>query len=132
MRDAHGSTYSPAASVVNTCYQGQAVHAGVVPSVAMVLALLRQNIVQQVAAEIFGVSQSTVSRCWDTLRKVIEAVLAEFVLTPGRDRRNQVPVLVDGTLGPYPLSRRPGRLKGRDSQVKPEPPIHWPLRLVAR
>jgi hypothetical protein len=68
-------------------------------SVAMVLALLRQNIVQQVAAEVFGVSQSTVSRRWDALREVIEAVLAEFVPTPVQVAGTST-VLVDGTLIP--------------------------------
>jgi len=72
---------------------------GLFRSVAMVLALLRQNIVQQVAAEIFGVSQSTVSRRWDALREVIEAVLAEFVPTPAQVAGTST-VLVDGTLIP--------------------------------
>jgi hypothetical protein len=72
---------------------------GLFRSVAMVLALLRQNIVQQVAAEIFGVSQSTVSRRFDALREVIEAVLAEFVLSPAEIAGNST-VLVDGTLVP--------------------------------
>ncbi|MGH3923907.1 MAG: transposase family protein, partial [Pseudonocardiaceae bacterium] len=57
---------------------------GLFGSVAMVLALLRQNFVQQVAAEIFGVSQFTVSRRWDALREVIETVLAEFISTPAQ------------------------------------------------
>jgi hypothetical protein len=72
---------------------------GLFRSVAMVLALLRQNIVQQVAAEVFGVSQSTVSRRWDALRGVIETVLAEFVLTPA-EIAGASTVLVDGTLVP--------------------------------
>jgi hypothetical protein len=72
---------------------------GLFRSVAMVLALLRQNIVQQVAAEIFGVSQSTVSRRFEALREVIETVLAEFVLTPVQIAGAST-VLVDGTLVP--------------------------------
>ena len=72
---------------------------GLFGSVAMVLALLRQNIVQQVAAEMFRVSQATVSRRWDALREVIEAVLAEFVLTPAEIAGNST-VLVNGTLVP--------------------------------
>jgi hypothetical protein len=72
---------------------------GLFRSVAMVLALLRQNIVQQVAAEMFGVSQSTVSRRWDALREVIEAVLADFVLSPAEIAGTST-VLVDGTLVP--------------------------------
>jgi DDE superfamily endonuclease/Helix-turn-helix of DDE superfamily endonuclease len=70
---------------------------GLFRSVAMVL--LRQNIVQQLAAEMFGVSQSTVSRRWDALREVIEAVLTEFVPTPAQVAGTST-VLVDGTLIP--------------------------------
>lgn len=72
---------------------------GLFRSVVMVLALLRQNIVQQLAAEMFGVSQATVSRRWDALREVIETVLAEFVLTPGKIAGMST-ILVDGTLVP--------------------------------
>jgi hypothetical protein len=38
---------------------------GLFRSVAMVVALMRRNLVQEVAGEIFGCSQSTVSRRWD-------------------------------------------------------------------
>jgi hypothetical protein len=72
---------------------------GLFRSVAMVLALLRHNIVQQLAAEMFGVSQSTVSRRFDALREIIETVLAEFVLTPAEVAGTST-VLVDGTLVP--------------------------------
>jgi hypothetical protein len=72
---------------------------GLFRSVAMVLALLRQNIVQQVAAEIFGVSQATVSRRWDALREVMQAVLAEFVPSPA-EIAGMSTILVDGTLIP--------------------------------
>jgi hypothetical protein len=72
---------------------------GLFRSVAMVLALLRHNIVQQLAAEMFGVSQSTVSRRFDALREIIEIVLAEFVLTPAEVAGTST-VLVDGTLVP--------------------------------
>jgi len=68
-------------------------------SVAMVVALLRQNIVQEVAAEIFGVSQSTVSRRWDQLRDLIGQVLEEFVPTP-KEVLGRSTVLNDGTLVP--------------------------------
>jgi len=79
--------------------RGRPLALGLYRSVAMVLALLRQNIVQQVAAEIFGVSQSTVSRRWDALREVIAAVLAEFVPTPAHVAGTST-VLADGTLAP--------------------------------
>jgi DDE superfamily endonuclease len=79
--------------------QGRPFALGLFRSVAMVLALLRQNVVQQVAAEMFGVSQSTVSRRFQTLRQVIEAVLAEFVPTPAQVAGTST-VLVDGTLIP--------------------------------
>jgi hypothetical protein len=79
--------------------RGRPLALGLYRSVAMVLALLRQNIVQEVAAEMFCVSQSTVSRRWDALREMIEHVLAEFVPEPAA-RAGASTVLVDGTLAP--------------------------------
>ncbi|MDQ3764393.1 MAG: transposase [Actinomycetota bacterium] len=61
--------------------------------------LLRQNLVQQVAGEIFGVSQATVSRRWDALREVIGQVLAEVMPTVAEVAGTST-VLVDGTLVP--------------------------------
>lgn len=72
---------------------------GLFKSVAMVLSLLRQNLVQQVAGEVFGVSQATVSRRWDALREVIEQALADRVPTPAQIAGAST-VLVDGTLAP--------------------------------
>jgi DDE superfamily endonuclease/Helix-turn-helix of DDE superfamily endonuclease len=73
--------------------------AGLYRSVVMVVFLLRQNATQQVVAELFGVSQSTVSRRWDLLRPVIAAALAEAVPAPAEIAGTST-VLVDGTLVP--------------------------------
>jgi hypothetical protein len=72
---------------------------GLYRSVAVVLFLLRQNVVQQVAAEVFGVSQATVSRRWDALREVIAKVLADVAPTPAQIGGRST-VLADGTLAP--------------------------------
>ncbi|WP_371666733.1 transposase [Streptomyces sp. NBC_00289] len=63
----------------------------------MALFLLRQNPVQQAAAELFGCSQSTVSRRLALLGPLLEQVLAEFVPDPAEASTGKV-VLVDGTL----------------------------------
>ncbi|MGW8955783.1 transposase family protein [Streptomyces sp. NPDC055709] len=72
---------------------------GLFRSVVLVLYLLRQNPVQQAAAELFGVSQPTVSRRWTTLLPVVEKVLAEHVPDPAEASRGRI-VLIDGTLVP--------------------------------
>ena len=56
--------------------------AGLFRSVVLVLYLLRQNPVQQAAAELFGISRATVSRRWTSLLPVVEKVLAEHVPDP--------------------------------------------------
>ncbi|MFD9053612.1 transposase family protein [Streptomyces zaomyceticus] len=63
----------------------------------LVLFLLRQNPVQQAAAELFGVSQATVSRRWTALLPVVEKVLAGHVPDPAEVSAGRI-VLVDGTL----------------------------------
>lgn len=45
-------------------------------SVAMVVTLMRTNITQEMAGDIFGCSQATVSRRWDLPRPAIGPVLA--------------------------------------------------------
>ncbi|MFE5546764.1 transposase family protein, partial [Streptomyces sp. NPDC056534] len=55
---------------------------GLYRPVVLVLFLLRQNLVQQAAAELFGVSQATVSRRWTALLPVVEKVLAGHVPDP--------------------------------------------------
>ena len=72
---------------------------GLFASVALVVALLRENLTQSVAGAVFGVSQSTVSRRWDLLRPLIAPLLAEFVPTPAQVAGGST-VLVDGTLVP--------------------------------
>jgi hypothetical protein len=68
-------------------------------SVALVVSLMRRNLVQDVAGAFFGISQSTVSRRWDLLRPVIAEVLEEFVPNP-RDVIGVGSALVDGTICP--------------------------------
>ncbi|MFE9139716.1 transposase family protein, partial [Streptomyces sp. NPDC007355] len=54
---------------------------GLYKSVVLVLFLLRQNLVQAAAAELFGVSQATVSRRWTALLPVVSAY-GLFTCTP--------------------------------------------------
>jgi hypothetical protein len=72
---------------------------GLFKSVVMVVALMRRNLVQDVAGAFFGVSQPTVSRRWDLLRPVIADVLDEFVPDP-KDVIGVGSALVDGTICP--------------------------------
>jgi len=61
--------------------------------------LICKNIVQELAGAVFGVSQSTVSRCWDLLRPLIAQVLGTSV--PDLPSiLSQGSVLVDGTVCP--------------------------------
>ncbi|MGW1365444.1 transposase family protein [Streptomyces chartreusis] len=68
-------------------------------SVVLVLFLLRQNPVQQAAAELFGISQATVSRRWRALLPVVEKVLARHVPDPAEASAGRI-VLIDKTLVP--------------------------------
>jgi hypothetical protein len=72
---------------------------GLFRSVALVVALLRKNLTQDVAGAVFGISQPTVSRRWDLLRPLIGQVLAEFVPDPA-ELLGKGTVLVDGTVCP--------------------------------
>jgi hypothetical protein len=78
---------------------GRRAAAGLYKSVAMVVTLLRTNITQEMAGDIFGCSQATVSRRWNLLRPVTGQVLASGVPDP-----RQIPgggtALVDGTIAP--------------------------------
>jgi hypothetical protein len=69
-------------------------------SVVMVVALMRRNLVQEVAGEVFGCSQPTVSRRWDRLRPVIGKVLASFIPDPVQVLGREGTALVDGTVCP--------------------------------
>ncbi|MCZ0991856.1 transposase family protein [Streptomyces noursei] len=70
---------------------------GLYKSVVLVLFLLRQNPVQEAAAELFGISQATVSRRWTALLPVVEKVLARHVPDPAKASAGRI-ALVDGTL----------------------------------
>jgi hypothetical protein len=73
---------------------------GLSHSVVMVVALMRRNLVQAAAGEIFGCSQPTVSRRWDLLRPVIGKVLASFIPDPVQVLGRRGTALVDGTVCP--------------------------------
>ena len=73
---------------------------GLFKSVAMVVALMRRNLVQDAAGAIFGCSQPTVSRRWDLLRPVIGQVLAALIPGPAELAGRNGTVLVDGTIAP--------------------------------
>jgi len=72
---------------------------GLYKSVAMVVALMRSNLTQEIAGGIFGCSQATVSRRWDLLRPVIGRALADCVPDP-RQILGGGTALVDGTIAP--------------------------------
>ncbi|MEU9298826.1 transposase family protein [Streptomyces sp. NPDC048266] len=72
---------------------------GLFRSVVLVLYLLRQNPVQAAAAELFDISQATVSRRWTSLLPVVEKVLAGHVPDPAEASAGRV-VLIDGALVP--------------------------------
>ncbi|ANZ13659.1 transposase family protein [Streptomyces noursei ATCC 11455] len=72
---------------------------GLYKSVVLVLFLLRQNPVQEAAAELFGISQATVSRRWTGLLPVVEKVLNSYVPDPTEVSQGRI-VLIDGTLIP--------------------------------
>lgn len=73
---------------------------GLFDSVVMVVALMRRNLVQAAADEIFGCSQPTVSRRWDLLRPVIGKVLASFIPDPVQVLGRRGTPLVDGIVCP--------------------------------
>ncbi|WP_369199163.1 transposase family protein [Streptomyces djakartensis] len=77
--------------------QGRLWALGLYKPVVPVLFLLRQNPVQQAAAELFGVSQAIVSRRWTALLPVVEEVLTGHVPDPSEVSAGRI-VLVDGTL----------------------------------
>ncbi|MFJ8391127.1 transposase [Streptomyces sp. NPDC094438] len=67
---------------------------GLYKSVVLVLYLLLQNPVQEAAAELFGVSQSAVSRRWTVVLPLVEKVLAARVPDPVEASVGRI----DGTL----------------------------------
>ncbi|MGW2552929.1 hypothetical protein [Streptomyces sp. NPDC001635] len=69
---------------------------GLYRSVVLVPFLPQLNPVQEAAAELFGVSQPTVSRRWTGLLPVVKEALAEHVPDPPEASDGRV-VLVDGT-----------------------------------
>jgi DDE superfamily endonuclease len=93
---------------------GRPAVAGLFRSVAMVTALMRTNITQELAGDIFGCSQSTVSRRWDLIRPVIGAVLAAFVPVPAQILGTKGTALVDGTIAPaWDWKAIPGLFSGK-------------------
>lgn len=72
---------------------------GLFRAVVLVLFCLRHNVSQQVAGELFGCSQPTVSRCVSRLRPVVTELLSEAA-QPVRAYARRSAVLVDGTLAP--------------------------------
>jgi DDE superfamily endonuclease len=82
---------------------------GLYGSVVLVIHLIRRNPVQAVAAEFFGVSQSTVSRRWDLLRPIIATALTDLIPHPRAIIRGGT-ALVDGTMCPTWDWNEPGGL----------------------
>ena len=87
---------------------------GLFRSVAMVTALMRKNITQEVAGDIFECSQPTVSRRWDLIRPVIGEVLAACVPAPAQIIGKKGTALVDGTIAPtWDWKAIPGLYSGK-------------------
>ena len=78
---------------------------GLYKSVAMVVTLMRTNITQEIAGDIFGCSQATVSRWWDLLRPAIGRVLADCIPDPRRSSA-AVPSWLTGPSRPSGTGRR--------------------------
>ena len=72
---------------------------GLFKSIAVTLAYLRRNRVQQELAEYFGTSQSTISRAITTFVPILAAVLADWTPTVD-DLDPNTQYIVDGTLLP--------------------------------
>lgn len=72
---------------------------GLYRSVALVVALHRHNLTQDLAGAAFDISQATVSRRRNLLHPVIAQVLDDFVPTP-EQRAKDSTALVDGFLAP--------------------------------
>lgn len=86
---------------------------GLLRSVAMVVALMRKNLTQDVAGAFFGVSQPTVSRRWDLLRPAIGEALASCVPRP-REILGTGSALIDGTIAPtWDWQAIPGLFSGK-------------------
>ncbi|HEX3828390.1 MAG TPA: transposase family protein [Sporichthyaceae bacterium] len=79
---------------------------GLYRQVVLVLILMRQNLTQTVAGEMFGVSQATVSRTWRRLRPVLEQVTVRH-RPPVTEAFTGRTVLVDGT--DVPTGNRAGQ-----------------------
>ena len=69
-------------------------------SVDLVCVLLRTNLTQQQAADLFEVSQATASRRWDLLRQPIATVLEQVVPTVAEVAGAGATLLIDGFLSP--------------------------------
>jgi len=72
---------------------------GLYKSVAVVVTLMRTNITQEMAGDIFGCSQATVSRRQDLLRRAIGGVLAGCIPDP-RQMLGGGTALAGGTIAP--------------------------------
>jgi hypothetical protein len=79
---------------------------GLYRQVVLVLMLMRQNLTQTTAGDMFGISQATVSRTWRRLRPVLEQVTARH-RPPVPETFARRTVLVDGT--DVPTGNRAGQ-----------------------
>ncbi|UTM45744.1 transposase family protein [Glutamicibacter mysorens] len=76
---------------------GRPVVLGLYRQVVLVLVLLRQNMIQSVAADLFGISQPTVSRIYRTLLPIFDQVLAFHEPGTLTDLALEHTLLIDGT-----------------------------------
>lgn len=106
---------SELAARIHQVLQGRGIHSGryrlgLDEQVAVVLVLLRQNLPQTVVADMFGISQPTVSRIYRRILPLLDHVLAFTGIPLEQAVQRHRLVLVDGTY--VPTRNRPAL--GRD------------------
>jgi hypothetical protein len=90
-------------------------------SVLLTLVLLRQNLPQTLAADLFGVSQPTVSRVFRRFTPLIGQVLCPHTPDPAALLARLSTVLVDGTLVPTGNRAHPDPRPGDGTRRRPHP-----------
>ncbi len=80
--------------------------------VELTLILLRQDMVQMCAADLYGISQPTISRIWRRILPLLDEALALDGISLEQAVAQGEPVLVDGTF--IPTGNRPASRQGKD------------------
>jgi hypothetical protein len=85
---------------------------GLYRQVELTLVLLRQDMVQMCAADLFGISQPSVSRIWRRILPLLDEVLVTEGISLEEAVAQGEPVLIDGTF--IPTGNRPA--SGKDTE----------------